>query len=73
MANSTTAQAQQLYTLADVARLLKVQDKRLRELMARGEMAGPDVLVPGGGRKAARWSASRLNELCAAWRHPAAA
>lgn len=65
--------AQQLYTLSDVCRLLKVARDRARELVASGEMLGPDVLVPGGGHKAARWSAARVEQIQLAWRHPSAA
>lgn len=66
-------QAEQLYTLADLARLLKVPTERINLLIERGEMAGPDVLVPGGGHKGRRWSASRVASIHRAWSHPAAA
>lgn len=60
-------QADQLYTFADLARLLKVQEDRLRAMRDRGEILGPDVIVPGGGHKAARWSASRVTQIQRAW------
>lgn len=66
-------QAEQLYTLADLSRLLKVPTDRLSALIQREEMLGPDVLIPGGGRKAARWSATRVQQIKASWSHPAAA
>ena len=61
-------QAEQLYTFADLARLLKVQEDRLRAMRERGEILGPDVIIPGGGHKAARWTASRVAEIQRAWR-----
>lgn len=60
-------QADQLYTLADLSRLLKVPAARLRALQERNELAGPDVIVPGGGHKAPRWSASRVAMIQRAW------
>lgn len=60
-------QAEQLYTLADLSRLLKVPTDRLRELQTRQELLGPDVLIPGGGHKAARWSASRVAMIQRSW------
>jgi hypothetical protein len=61
-------QAEQLYTLADLSRLLKVPTDRLRDLQESKEMLGPDVFVPGGGHKGARWSASRVALIQNAWR-----
>jgi hypothetical protein len=63
-------QAEQLYTLADLARLLKVPAERLRALQESKEMRGPDVLVPGGGHKGARWTASRVTEIQKGWPFP---
>lgn len=59
--------AEQYYTLTDVSRLLQVPVERLRELQALGEFPNPDMLVPGGGRKAERWSATRLSVAAARW------
>lgn len=63
----------EMYTQAELQRILKLPRRRLRSLIAGGELLGPDVLVPGGGHKAARWTASRVAEIQRAWRHPAAA
>lgn len=59
--------AEQLYTFADLVRLLKVGGARLRAMRDSGELLGPDVVVPGGGHKAARWSASRVQEIQRGW------
>ena len=61
-------EAEQLYTFADLVRLLKVGETRLRAMREAGELLGPDVLIPGGGHKAARWSASRVAQIQAGWR-----
>ena len=50
--------AEQLYTFADLVRLLKVGKGRLRAMRESGELLPPDHLIPGGGHKGARWSAS---------------
>jgi hypothetical protein len=63
----------QLYTRIEVARLLRVPPKRFMKLVRSGEALGPDVLVPGAGHKAARWSATRVDQIKQAWLHPAAA
>lgn len=68
-----TKQAEQLYTVADLARLLKIQPRRIRALIESGEMAGPDVFVPGGGHKGSRWTASRVATIHRAWSIGAAA
>jgi hypothetical protein len=59
--------AEQTYTFAEVCRLLHLPAKRARELELRGELAGADVVVPGGGRKAERWTASRVGEILCNW------
>lgn len=64
---STVKQAEQLYTLADLSRILKVPADRLRAMQAAGHLLGPDTLVPGGGHKAARWSASRVAMIQRSW------
>lgn len=60
-------QAEQLYSMADVSRILKVPTDRLRVLLDRREMLGPDVIIPGGGHKAARWSATRVTMIQRNW------
>lgn len=57
----------QLYTWADLVRLLKVGEKRLRQMRNSGELVGPDVIIPGGGHKAQRWSAARVKEIHRRW------
>lgn len=59
--------AEQLYTAADLARMLKVPAKRLKALMDCKELLGPDVLIPGGCAKGRRWTASRVNLIQAKW------
>lgn len=60
--------AEQLYTWADLVRILKVNDDRLRGMRDRNEILGPDHIIPGGGHKGARWSASRVAEIQKGWR-----
>lgn len=60
--------AEQLYTFTDLTRLLKVPPKRLREMQHSGEALTADILVPGGGHKAQRWSASRVEAIKENWR-----
>ncbi len=52
-------EAEQLYTFADLVRL-------------RNELLGADIVIPGGGHKAMRWSASRIAAIQSAWRVPSA-
>lgn len=59
--------ADALYSFTDLVRMFKVADNRLREMRAAGTLLGPDVMIPGGGHKAARWSASRVREIYRAW------
>ena len=58
----------QLYTFADLVRLLKVNRGRLRAMRDAGQIPGPDIIIPGAGHKGARWSAARVSQLQAAWR-----
>jgi hypothetical protein len=60
-------QADELYTLAELARMVKVQPERLLALVEAGEMLGPDVFIPGGGPKGRRWSASRVHAIQRKW------
>lgn len=57
----------QLYTWADLVRILKVGERRLREMRESGQLLGPDVIVPGGGHKAQRWTAARIQEQYRRW------
>lgn len=59
--------ADETYTLADLVRMLKVPAKRLKKLQESGDLLGPDVIIPGGGHKGQRWTASRLNVIMARW------
>ena len=59
--------AEQTYTFAEVCRLLHLPGSRARELQAQGELLSADIIVPGGGRKAERWSASRVMLIQAKW------
>lgn len=59
--------ADQLYTLADLARILKVPPKRLKLLQESGDLLGPDVIIPGGGHKGQRWSATQVNLIKLRW------
>lgn len=60
-------EAEQLYSLAEVARLLGVPSVRLSALAMVGKFPAAAVIVPGGGHKGRRWSASQLHELLRAW------
>jgi hypothetical protein len=59
--------AEQTYTFAELCRLLHIPFDRARILRATGELLGPDVIVPGGGRKAERWTATRIALIQAKW------
>ena len=60
--------AEQLYTFADLVRLFKVGEDRLRRMRDDGTLLPPDHFVPGGGHKGARWSTSRVEEIQRSWR-----
>lgn len=64
--------AEQTYTFAELCRILHLPAKRGRELRAAGELPGPDLIVPGGGKKAERWTASRVGFVQAKWNPHAA-
>jgi hypothetical protein len=59
--------AEQTYTFTEVCRLLHVPPARARALQTAGELLGADVMVPGGGRKGERWTASRIAVIQAKW------
>ena len=63
-------QAEQLYRLAEVARLLGVPPYRLRELSAAGQFPPAAVVIPGGGHMRCRWTASQLHDLLSSWANP---
>jgi len=60
--------AEQFYTFADLVRLFKVGEDRLRRMRDDGTLLPPDHFVPGGGHKGARWSTSRVEEIQRSWR-----
>lgn len=62
MSSARPKVADQTYRVSDVARLLQIPLARLRQLQAAGEFPGPDLVLPGGGRMAERWTASRIAE-----------
>ena len=64
--------APQLYSLADLARLFKLQPRRLREMERTGEFPPAGIIIPGAGHKAQRWTATTINEVLARWGNPAA-
>jgi len=59
--------AEQTYTFTEVCKLLHVPPTRARELQATGELLGPDIVVPGGGRKGERWTATRVAMIQHKW------
>lgn len=59
--------AEQTYTFAEVCRLLHIPPARARALQASGELLGADLVIPGGGRKGERWTASRIAVIQAKW------
>lgn len=64
--------APQLYTLADLARIFKLPPRRLRDLERMGEFPRADVIIPGAGHKAQRWSATLINKTLERWASPLA-
>lgn len=65
--STRTKVAEQTYTFAELCRILHVPPDRARELQGAGELLGPDVVVPGGGKKAERWTATRIALIQANW------
>ena len=59
--------AEQLYTFADLCRIVKVPPDRMRVMIETGEAQPHDVVVPGGAHKGKRWSASRVTEIQKGW------
>ena len=64
--------APQLYTLADLARIFKLPPRRLRDLERMGEFPRANVIIPGAGHKAQRWSATLINKTLERWASPLA-
>lgn len=65
-------EAEQLYNLAEVSRLVGVPRPRLSALAMEGKFPPAAVVVPGGGHKGRRWTASQLAALVQAWANPLA-
>lgn len=59
--------AEQTYTLADVARLLRIQPERVSALVEERQFPPAQIYIPGGGQKGRRWLASQLDEALARW------
>lgn len=55
--------ADQLFTRADLLRRFNLSPSRFDTLMNIGALPGPDIIIPGSGHKAARWSATRVNTI----------
>ena len=65
-------EAEQLYSFTEVSRLVGVPGYRLSALAMVGKFPAAAVIVPGGGHKGRRWTASQLNELLRTWANPLA-
>lgn len=63
----TARTAEQTYTAADVARLLKLPPRRVAALIDAREIPPAALQVPGGGHKGRRWLASQIAEVFARW------
>lgn len=59
--------APQTYTLADVARLLRIQPERVSRLVEDGLFPAPSIYIPGGGLKGRRWTAPMIEQGLAKW------
>jgi len=66
-------EAEQFYSLAQVSRVVGVQPERLSALAMEGKFPAAAVIVPGGGHKGRRWTASQLAALVSEWANPLAA
>ncbi len=66
-------EAEQFYSLAQVSRVVGVQPERLSALAIEGKFPPAAVIVPGGGHKGRRWTASQLAALVSEWANPLAA
>jgi hypothetical protein len=65
-------EAEQFYSLAQVSRIVGVQPERLSSLAMEGKFPAAAVIVPGGGHKGRRWTASQLAALVQLWANPLA-
>lgn len=59
--------AEQTYTAADLAQVLRIPSRRISLLVEAGDIPPAAFHVPGGGHKGRRWFASQVIELCARW------
>ena len=66
-------EAEQFYSFAEVSRLLGVPGYRLSALAMQGKFPPAAVIVPGGGHKGRRWTASQISALVQSWANPLAA
>lgn len=66
-------EAEQFYNLEQVGRIVGLQPERLSALAMEGKFPAAAVVVPGGGHKGRRWTASQLAALVQAWANPLAA
>lgn len=63
--------AEELYTFADLCRLLKIGRTAASERLADGVLLSHDHVIPGAGAKGRRWSATRVREIQERWRSAA--
>lgn len=66
-------EAEQLYNFTEVSRVVGVPGYRLSALAMEGKFPPAAIIVPGGGHKGRRWTASQLTALVQAWANPLAA
>jgi hypothetical protein len=59
------------YTFAGVCRQLHLSSRQARALRAAGALLGPDVVVPGGGKKNELWTDGRIRLILENWAAPA--
>lgn len=66
-------EAEQFYNLEQVGRIVGLQPERLSALAMAGKFPPAAVIIPGGGHRARRWTASQIAGLVHAWANPLAA
>ncbi len=59
--------AEQCYTAADLARLLRIPARRITALVQDRELPPPALQVPGAGHKGRRWLASQVEQVVERW------